>query len=79
MGVREVVLRQSAASRLGHFTDEAVAEGPSAAHNCSDHFPGPIAMFLNLLLFSQLRARCNPQQFFCDTVTVVHTHPPEAV
>ena len=36
-------------------------------------------MFLNLLLFSQLRARCGPQQFFCDTVTVVHTHPPEAV
>jgi hypothetical protein len=36
-------------------------------------------MSLNLLLFSQLRPRCNSQQFFCDTATIVHTHPPEAV
>jgi hypothetical protein len=36
-------------------------------------------MFLNLLLFSQLRTRCSSQQLFCDTVAFVHTHPSEAV
>jgi len=36
-------------------------------------------MFLNLPLFSQLRARRNSQQFFCDTATFVHSHHPEVV
>jgi hypothetical protein len=35
--------------------------------------------FLNLLVFSRLGARCNSQQSFCDTVTIVQTHPSEAV
>jgi hypothetical protein len=33
---------------------------------------------INPRLFSQLRARCNSQQFFRDTATFVHTHPSEA-
>jgi hypothetical protein len=36
-------------------------------------------MFFNLLLFRDLRTRCNLQQIFCDTATFVHTHPLEAV
>src|SRR5208337_3632007 len=32
-------------------------------------------MFLNLLLFSQLRARCDSRTCFCDTVIFVHTYP----
>src|SRR5208282_492093 len=33
---------------------------------------------INLLLFSDLYLCCNSQQFDCDTVPVVQTHPAEA-
>lgn len=68
----------SAVSGLWHFTDHAVAEGPFEVHNYSQNLAASIGLCFSTFLFSQLRTRCNPQQFFCDTVTVVHMHPPEA-
>jgi hypothetical protein len=45
----------------------------------AEDFRASFNMLLNLLLFSQLRARCISQQCFPDTATFVHLHPPEAV
>ncbi len=40
---REYFAGRDEASRLGHFTDDAVAEGSFEAHSCSQKFPSQIA------------------------------------
>ena len=44
-----------------------------------DRAEPPSTVSLNLFLISGLHFCRNSQQFFCDTVTVVHTFHPEAV
>lgn len=47
--------------------------------NVGSGFRAGSNIFPNPLLVSKLDERFKSQQFFCDTVTSVHTHPPEAV
>ncbi len=50
------------------------------AHTLCSEVSWPIAcVFLNFLLFSQLRALCDSQPCSCDTATFVHMHPSEAI
>jgi hypothetical protein len=64
---------------LGHFTDELWQKAHFGPLSSSQVVPGRIAYFFNLLFFRHLGARCNFQQFSCDTVTFVQRHLSEVV
>jgi len=65
---------------LGHFTDAAVAEGPSEVHNCGQRFPNQVDSVSQPAFYAVSYAHVATFNIlFCDTVTFVQMHPPEAV
>jgi len=67
------------ASRLGHFTTLLRQKAHSRLTIMARGCLARSRMFLNLLLFTQLRATCDSQTYSCDTATFVLTHPSEAI
>jgi len=64
---------------VGHFTDALWQKSHLRFMITTRGSWDTPRMFLNLIFFSQLRARCDSQPYSCDTATFVHTQSSEAV
>jgi len=64
---------------VGHLTEEMWQKAHSKAAIMASVLPSGSRMLLNLPLFSDLHFCCNFTQISCDTVSVVHMHPSEAM
>jgi hypothetical protein len=65
---------------LWYLTDDAAAESTFEGRNRGQRFPRAAPkVLLKLFSISQLRIRCNQQQFLGDTATIVQIPSAEAV